>query len=517
MAEALNYRCHLMAMIAVVVLTVDTAAQSRSLLSELQRLSQPIAVESLSDYDANPASMFYRDSVSLSSLSVFVDWADEEKPVMAQLGDGQTMFGLGAESYSRRKSEEVVWGNASFRSGTYRNIRWSDCIDYRRVAPYVLGDEAGGNLSSRRYAFAGGYARRFSQWTVGIHAAYRAEIAFRNRDPRVKTVVSDLDIDAGATYRVSDKNILGFNAALNVYNQDCDLEFYNPVNEINTYTLTGLGTYYRRFMGNTNKSSGYKSFGYKFGMQWLPLERKDGLGITASFNSYRMEQQLRNFNNLTLGFSDNDILAVRVAYKFNLSDGVIFRPFADGGFHHRKSTENLFGASAGASYDKIGSRQPYKSEDSYIGLSLPLQFGSGKSSTFFTVTPSVVGEWRNESYAEPLRKVEVSRVAPEVTLDFSTVASQIWLWHVALGGGYAKNLSADGVFTELDTTSSLGETVMSNYSMLCADRRAVNASVCLSRPVDKNVVMSVKLGYSMTDYVGEGVSHAVGVTVSAQF
>ena len=111
---------------------------------------------------------------------------------MEQLGDGHSLFNVFAGSYTRLSPVSVVWGTASFTTGRYNSIRWSDCIDYLRIAPYVLGDEAGGNLSTRRYTFSGGYSRRYGSWTVGADAAYRAEIAYRNHDPRIKTIVSDL-------------------------------------------------------------------------------------------------------------------------------------------------------------------------------------------------------------------------------------------------------------------------------------------------------------------------------------
>lgn len=237
-------------MILAVAVTLSTGAmaQSASLLPELQRLALPVESKRLADFEPNPSAMFYRDSVSLSTLSFSADRTEEEKPVMEQLGDGHLLFGLSAASYSRLGQSSVVWGDAAFTTGSYRDVRWSDCIDYRRIAPYVLGDEAGGNLSTRCYSFSGGYAKNIGRWSAGVEAGYRAEIAYRNRDPRVKTVVSDLDISLGASYEVNSGHVIGLDADLNVYNQNCDLDFYSPVNEINTYTLTGLGTYYRRSM-----------------------------------------------------------------------------------------------------------------------------------------------------------------------------------------------------------------------------------------------------------------------------
>lgn len=172
------------AIIAVFVLAVGGAQGQHTLIDEVQRLVLPVEKQRLADYETNPAQMFFRDSITVSTAFATADILRQETPVMEQLGDGHTLFGLGAQSYMRLTPESVVWGGAQFVTGKYDNIRWTDCVDYLRVAPYVLGDEAGGDLSTRRYSFSGGYSRRSGSWTWGIDAAYRAEIAYRNRDPR---------------------------------------------------------------------------------------------------------------------------------------------------------------------------------------------------------------------------------------------------------------------------------------------------------------------------------------------
>ncbi|WP_300805997.1 hypothetical protein, partial [uncultured Duncaniella sp.] len=66
-----HYR--LMAMTVAMTLSAGVMAQSVSMLPELQRLSLPTVESALADYEANPASMVYRDSVSLSSLAFNLD------------------------------------------------------------------------------------------------------------------------------------------------------------------------------------------------------------------------------------------------------------------------------------------------------------------------------------------------------------------------------------------------------------------------------------------------------------
>lgn len=502
----------LIAMTVAIPLFSGAMAQSLS-LRELQRLSLPVNRSFMQNYEHNPAAMLARDSVSVSSIGAEGDFDHQEKPVMEQSGDGHNLFGLSAASYTRIGTESVVWGTASFKTGTYRSVRWTDCIDYVRVAPYVLGDSAGGNLSTRCYRFSGGYARRFDRWSVGVQAVYRAEIAYRNRDPRVKTVVSDLDIVLGAAYTVADKNMIGLKAGVNVYNQNCDLDFYNPLNEINTYTLTGLGTFYKRFMGNTNKNSGYSSFGYGVGLQWLPLQ-KQGLAATAGYSRYRMNQLLRNYNNLTLGYTDNDIIDWKISYRKSFGAALTVQPTFDGSLLRRKGTENLFGTSAGSSYDKIGSRSPYSHDLATFRLMLPVQIGRDVRS--LTLTPAVAYESDEEKYSDPLRKSGASHIIPGFQADFSAVSGKNWLWETSVGAAYAKTCHSEVVLTDLDPETSLGQCVISNYEMRSADRLHFNAGAGVSRQL-ANFILSLKISYRMADYRDEGLCQSAAVTLIAEF
>lgn len=507
-----KYLCLLTVAVAMTVFTT-VMAQSSLTLSDVQRLALPADRSLRTAYESNPAAMSYRDSLSVSDFTVKGEWADEEKPVMEQEGDGRRGLSLGASSYAHLGERSVVWGAAAFLTGSRRNVRWTDCIDYRRVGPYVLGDEAGGNLSVRRYTFSGGYAHSFGRWTFGAEGAYRAEIAYRNVDPRVKTVVSDLDLNVGATFRPTLKSMVGLTGGLKIYNQSCDLDFYNPANQINTYTLTGLGTYYHRFMGNTNKNSGYKSLGYHLGLQWLPVGG-NGLRVQGVWSHYRMEQQLRSFNNITLGYTDNDELSFKAAYAIPLTSSILFSPEISGSTFSRKGTENLFGTSAGASYDKIGSRTPYSHDRKDATLLLPLQFG--RSGSFLTLIPSVGWSDDCEKYTEPYRRLSVSHLTSGLTVDWSTVTAKKWLWNLTAGGNYAKASAENPVLTDLDTTDALGRCIVGNYEMLSADRAGVRGSAGVSRPVS-GFILSCELSYNMTDYINHGLCHYVSLTISAKF
>ncbi|MCM1077254.1 MAG: hypothetical protein NC411_07840 [Bacteroides sp.] len=499
---------------AAIALPAGAMAQTVSLLDVIQRTDLPMRSSVLQVYRSNPSMMFHYDSVSISSAMVGLDYLHESKPIMEQTGTGHTIFSIGADSYTRLGKKQAVWGDAYFKTGKYHDIRWNNCLDYDRVAPYVLGDGTGGDMNTRHYSFRGGYSALVGKWTLGIEAAYRAEIAYRDRDPRIRDIVSDLDITLGASLNVGNAYSIGIHGTFNTYNQDCDLDFYNPINDINTFTLTGLGTYYNRFMGNNNKDYAYVSTGYSGGVEIVSL---NGTGLYASvgYNHYGMDERLRSFNDITLGFTDNNTLSFLAAYRVGLTDRLTLQPLAEGKIFNRKGTENLFGTSSSASYEKIGSVSPYKHDVTDLRFSLPLQMKLSRGK-FLTAVPGVGYISDDESYTDPVRKLSASHIVPALMMTYSGITSGKYLIECSLDGSYAIASSKTPVLTGLDRDSALGQCVVNNFAMLQCDRLSVGAKAGLSRNVN-NFVMSLSVDYGMCEYIHQGTVHGATVSLTAKF
>ncbi len=118
MSEVSGFQYSLAIIAVAMIPSFGVMAQPLS-LSELQRLSQPVNAALMQRYESNPAAMLFRDSVSLSSFAISGEYDRQDKPVMEQLGDGSDLLGVSAGSYTRLGAERVVWGNASFVTGTY--------------------------------------------------------------------------------------------------------------------------------------------------------------------------------------------------------------------------------------------------------------------------------------------------------------------------------------------------------------------------------------------------------------
>lgn len=497
---------------SVVAQSMLATAENNVIIDRIARTSLPLYRVETAGYLVNPATSFFRDSTSLSSVILSARLSEEAQPVMEQNGTGDRLMSIGAASYQRLSTDIAVWGDASYTTGTYKNIRWTNCIDYDYVAPYVLGDEVGGDLQTQAYRFAGGITRSRNRWTFGAMLDYRAEIASRDRDPRVKTVVSDLNATLGGAFRLNRRYVAGLNGGISIYNQNCDVDFYNPLNDINIYTLTGMGTYYKRFMGNANKSSGYNSVGFSASAQFLSVD-KSGLKAILSVKSYRMKQQLRNYNNLTLGFTDNTILSGAASYRISPSGSLKIEPTLSGMARLRKGTENIFGTSSGASYDKIGSSSPYRHDSYSATVSVPAQ--CRVNNVYFTTTPFFSIFHDKESYTDPLRKTDVDHFIPGIEENVAFTRGD-WWWSVNINGSYRISNSVAPLWTDLDTSSALGKCQLNNYAMLAADCVDGSIDVGVARSIGE-IAIKGTIFYSIRHYIRHGNDNAGGITVGIYF
>lgn len=393
--------------------------------------------------EANPALLPFIADASRTEASVAVDYRDADDTSPVQLGSGQTLGRFSAETFQRIGRNAAVHGDASFTFGKIREVRWNNCADFHLVGPYILGDSVGGDLSRKAYTFSGAYAAAAGRWSWGAGAGYRAQIDYRGHDPRLRIIVSDLDITAGGSYSFS-KVRIGVSAGLRVYNQTSDLKFYNPLNDIRTYALTGLGSFYPRFSGNSSENTAYQGIGWNAGMQLrLPSadsmsQRRAPAGFSCSADLFAsgitISEILRDINNLTLARTANLTFGgnVRIVRGFgSWSAG------AEISAHHRskEGTENLFGSSSGNSYEVIGSRKNYTLGEFSAGLALPLRFYQGANE--FAVRPSVAYSRLTEKLLSPRRELTSDAFTPALELRWVRPLSGRCSFAIDLRGSYA--------------------------------------------------------------------------------
>ena len=492
----------------------DSVTSAAGLLHRSEVVASPVARFEQQQFTPNPGSMFYLLPFSLSDLKLCGSWTDSAEPVVVQEGTGGLKGSVTASSYMRINARTVVWGNAGFTSQKTHDILWNNSADYPLVGPYVLGDSVGGDLTTRRYSFAGGYAGKHRRWTWGAEASYLASIGYRNRDPRDKIVVSDLNVKAGATLLVGKRYIAGIGADLRVYNQESDVEFYNPNNDIRTYLLTGLGNTYARFSGTTSRNTAYKGIGTGAAMQLLPASGK-GFSLSTRFGWLRLTQVLRDYNNLDL--TRQEIFTLDVKSAYTLTAGAVTTGFLlDVNLSRRPGFENIFGSSVGNNYTRIGSRRNYLLDSGNATLTIPVSFDAS-SKVHVDLLPAINASYSHEEYRWPERALETHSLTPSLEARLRWRRSPGLLFTLNMGTAHRFATADRRKLPGLDDRSSLGAAVIHNFDMLTAGMTAYGAELATICQLPSSMAMKVAVNGSIQAYNNHGSRRSATLSASIIF
>ncbi|MFC7348827.1 DUF6850 family outer membrane beta-barrel protein [Chryseobacterium zhengzhouense] len=266
---------HSLLLLVTAFATISIKAQDS--ISLYKKINNQYSIERnfINQFYYNPAAM---SGYSSSSFSEFkVGYHNEDKKIFRQqLGAGENGLSINANSYLKLNSKTAVWGNAGYQNLKKKTFRWNENLDYERIAPYVTADSVGGNLNLERYFFEGGLSQKLNdRWTAGGEINYTAQLGYRTRDPRLRTTTSDLNINAGANYRVFRQYEIGLFGTFNKYTQNSSLNFQSILGKPFVYQMVGLGISNYFFSGGINPSQTFEEFGYRGGIQISNKQGKD--------------------------------------------------------------------------------------------------------------------------------------------------------------------------------------------------------------------------------------------------
>jgi len=462
-------------------------------------------------FTGNPASMATFRKNSLSHIYATGSYLDRNRAMIMQIGKGHMLGKINASSYIHLSPSTTVWGDAGFTTGTYHDIIWNNSADYHLVGPYVLGDSVGGDLNTRRYSFSGGYAGTAGKWAWGAKASYTAAIDYRNRDPRDKIVVSDLNIEAGATYSIFNGYNAGIGGALRIYNQESDVEFYNPNNEIRAYAMTGLGNVFARFSGTSNLNTAYRGIGATATAQLHPLSG-GGMFANISFTYIGISQVLRDFNNLELTLARNYNVSAFAAYTLNASPRLSIVPALKGWFHRRIGFENLFGSSVGNNYMMLGSRRNYYADHATGKVSIAAETMPSNSLSL-TIRPSLITSYIYESHRSSHRSLGAIAYTPKLEVGARWHVTDKQILSVTAACEHRIAYSTSRNLQGLDLEQATAITAIHNFDMLTSNCSTIGAHAGYCHQINASMALSVKAQFAR-QWIGK-IYHATYATLSA--
>jgi len=417
----------------------------------------------------NPALHGAAYNTDYSQLAIDVDYKNQTDAFVLQKGTGHTKYQVEADTYLRLSDRTAVWGKASYLTGHNRNIKWSSVSDYEIIEPYILADTLGGRTESERYVFEGGYATRLNKLLLGGEMMFRAEHEYRTTDPRMRAIVSDLTLRAGAAYQTSRYN-WGAAFEANIYKQTDNVTFFRETGVIPEFQLTGLGAIYVRFSGEVNNLY-FNGGGTQLYLNASPVNG-NGLFGNITLGQHRYERIVASLNSLPLTKLYRHEARLQTGWKHRSQhDAAIY---VDANYTRRLGDENMVGSSQSNNYPILTTLTMYKND--ILDASINALYGSSQQACWHVMLKAGYQQ-NNEKYVEPERKMSYSRIYGMLGGQLITGLSHRSTLTCGLNASYIKNVDSELSIPVLNTETAAVEMLNHNFRYLKADYTKVDASV----------------------------------------
>ena len=412
----------------------------------------------LLEHRDNPAANDSLYSHSFSTLSLSLHSESANRPFFYQLGTARQNITAGVSSYLYLPSNMTVWGNAGYERGENKDICFNSTSDYNLIYPYVLGDTIGGKTHVETYSFAGGTAFHKKRWTFGASIRCRAMQEYRQTDPRMRGIVTDLVLQVGAKYAFKYNDVaLGFGSVF--YKQTNDVDFYREEGGNKEYLFTGLGTYNGRFSGGNNELY-YKATGYKVDLNVIP-KKFHGLFVTGVYEYIPYTQILTKLNALplnTLHFSNCSLVMGWRNNKHN--QWSVYGLMSQ---QKRLGDEHIAGDASGGEYKQLTSLTLYHQVVRFYALNA--LYHKGNQSAFTTKITLGYKDY-NETYEQKERSISFSKLYGEGNVQWQKVLNKRCFLSCYISGGYEATLQKNMIMPYLKMTETITQLVNRTYDRL---------------------------------------------------
>lgn len=368
----------------------------------------------------NPAVNWNRYTSSLSVVSGMYKTSRKGLSFM-ETGNGWDGGSFHAESYTKLGRQSAVWGNAVYRNGRRKSVKWNETLDYERVYPYVTADSIGGSMQEETHYFQGCFAEKRGKWSYGVQMTYRSESAFRTSDPRPKNDLGLIGGKIGGTLDVNPRSAVGLYGFAEKYNLTQSVQFMNPRGKKTLYHITGMGTDYVRFAGDYGASV-YKGRTLGAGVMWTSLQ-SEGPGLALCIEQFHLQKQLV-LTNTYVPLNDIDQLCYKgeAFYRWK-------RAWIKGGgtYSSRVGTEHIYDDGT-QNYHEIAVSEPFRNRQ-YSLYVVGAHEWQMASSSMFGVQPSLSLTSLEATYAYPFKRLVSRSLNARLKLNFMCSAKRI-LWEI---------------------------------------------------------------------------------------
>lgn len=466
----------------------------------------------------NAAIRYHLYPFSLTAASAGGVYEKRGKAALAQEGNGGKQFNVQVHSFVVLNPHSRLFGSASYRNGRREKVVWNENSDFALLYPYVTGDSIGGFMQEEAYAFSGGYAHCFGPWIMGAELDYRAMIAYRDKDPRPRNIVSDLTGSLALSRRLGETYILGLSVQVRKYNQRSDIKYLADKGPTAVYQMLGLGMDYVRFAGSQN-SARYNGSGIGGSIDLLPAGKADAnAGFSASLRAghFHLTKELVSINYAPINEARHASISLETAWiqrKREREYGVRLLT----AWQRRTGIENIFGDPTANVYPKISSTAAFRNTTHSTALQGMMgQRLYGKRRWGWTLLPGLNYGQTRSAYKANGRHADIA------TASGGLEVQSLWrlpaiLLSANIAGGYTTNVRTAYALPGLDSRSSAGSTLLSNLGYLSDDHASMNLQLRGDYAVHKQYALFLSAHWLHQAYKHCGRTDRIEVSLGITF
>lgn len=455
----------------------------------------------------NPAFMQYACSTSNSQLSLSVSNENKSSAFRLEDGVGATQAEIEAQTYLHITNNVTVWGKAAYDNGLLRSVKWNSVADYDVLYPCILADSVGGDTHIERYILSGGYTIGRKWWQWGAHLCFRGEQDFRIIDPRLRSIVSDLQLKLGSALTLG-KYRLGVGCMGNIYRQTADVDFYGEQTTTTEYQMTGLGTSYVRF-SSSQRDIFFEGLGGELQLDMQPIG-KCGLSAHLLASQHKYDRISDEYNAMPLTTLYRLHYAGSVGWKHRGEHNIALLAHVQ--YSERASDEHIAGSASQQDYPILVTLTMYKQTN----LDTYLEALYGMSA--WHVLCKVGVRTNSEKYIYPKREMDYGHLYGSLTTQ--------WLGHIGkqinidarLSAMHMHNNDANIKMPYANMQSTIVDYINHNYKILKANYTQMQANLRTDyalRNVHVGLFSQVGVGYVLCseDRHNVKIDVSIGITM----
>lgn len=502
-------------LIPVILILLNLDSQAQDSLSVISRTIEHSSAfgSFVEPYTNSPELLYKKYKTSLSAIDISGDFRMISHQISPADGKGH-LFGLvNASAYLKTSPKTQTWGQASYRKGEIKGMKWNSSSDLDRLYPYFQADTVGGDMHHEQYAFSGGFAHDYHSGQVGIEIDYRAQHEYRAIDPRPRNIVSDFVLNAGISQQWLPSYLIGIGLTTEVYKQVSDVAIYHPLGASPQWLMSGLGNMAHRF--NTAEVGIYyrgRSFGGHLSM--IPTHR-NGIYIDLEHRYTNMERILSSLNETPINHYADHTSTLHFGYWHEHRDGSLWGINSSFYYAARRGRTHIIGDPSGGEYP-IKGELPIFGRDKW-GLELTLHYQLRHGDWQWRMLPSMAYHSTEIEIAYPHKHLRDQGLNTDLSIQVAKQISDRSLFRLRTYGGYQHHFTPHLHVPRATLSPKMLEYLDHTFAQMTSDRWHIGISPEYIHQLTPSIALRGAVNYRFSNLNTGTNNHITTITIGLIF